>query len=186
MAAAYKHFRNHTDFRKYPATTAVIGLGSNLGDSLGLLRESWSQLTSLPNISFLALSSPYRTEPVAMDSSNWFINAVGMITTRLAPLELLRLLQQIEHRFGRRRPAQVTGGYQDRTLDLDLLLCDDRIIQSPHLILPHPRMHERFFVLAPLVEIAPHLKHPLLGKTFAELLGELGNPGRSCRKLHGW
>ncbi len=103
-----------------------------------------------------------------MKSENWFINSVGVLRTGLSPMELLTLLLRVEREFGRRRDPYATG-HQDRSLDLDLLLYDDRIIDDPFLQVPHPRMHNRMFVLAPLVELAPELEHPTLGLTMKKL-----------------
>lgn len=132
--------------------TAIIGLGSNLGPSISLLHAAWSNLQETPGVEASRLSSPYRSRPVDMDSPHWFVNAVGLIRTSLDPLALLRCLQTIETSFGRRRDPLVSG-HQDRPLDLDLLLYDDWHLDSPQLVLPHPRMGERRFVLDPLLEI---------------------------------
>ena len=107
-----------------------------------------------------------------MESQNWFINAVGLLHTSLDPEALLAVLLQVEQQFGRSRSTDLSE-YQDRTLDLDLLLFDDLVMHSPELNLPHMAMHERLFVLEPLAEVAPGLLHPLLGKTIFELLAEL-------------
>ena len=107
-----------------------------------------------------------------MESTNLFINAVGLLRTGLAPEALLSILLQVEQQFGRIRSADRTG-HQDRTLDLDLLFFDDLVMRSPELNLPHTAMHERLFVLEPLAEVAPGLLHPLLDKTIFELLAEL-------------
>lgn len=152
--------------------SACIGLGSNLGDSLTLVYQAWEELGRHPNIEPIALSPPFRSEPVGMASSNWFVNAAALIRCNLDPASLLAVLQNIEHRFGRRRDPALKG-YQDRTLDLDLLLYDQLIREEADPILPHPAMHERLFVLEPLALIAPDFIHPVLGLSVMELRNDL-------------
>jgi 2-amino-4-hydroxy-6-hydroxymethyldihydropteridine diphosphokinase len=137
-----------------------------------LLQNAWQALADHPHIAVQKLSSPYKTRPVDMDSPYWFINAAGLLTTSLTPRALLALLLQVEQQYGRVRSAGLVG-HQDRTLDLDLLLFDDRIIDTPELILPHPAMDARLFVLAPLAEIGRELVHPLRHVPVSVLLARL-------------
>ena len=144
---------------------AYVALGANLADPVAQLRAAIKALTGLPESSLRRVSSLYRTAPVGIHGQPDFINAVAAIQTRLSPHELLAALFEIEARFGRRRDFH----HAPRTLDLDLLLYDDRIIDSPQLKVPHPRMHLRAFVMAPLTEIAPDCRIPGRGEATAWL-----------------
>jgi len=151
---------------------AAIGFGSNLGQSLAILAAAWQELGDCPALIPVALSSPYRSRPLGMASANWFVNAAALVRTTLSPDALLRFLHTVEERHGRtRRPA--SAGYQDRTLDLDLLLYDDLLLAAEGLTVPHPRLARRLFVLAPLAEIAADRLHPQYQKTIGALLTEL-------------
>jgi len=145
-----------------------IGLCSNLGDGQANLIAAWQRLGQMAEISLQGLSSPYRTEPVGMDTEHWFTNAVGEIFTSLSPTELLAALLAIETDLGRNRALT-----QDRPVDLDLLYYGDLMIQSKTLTVPHPQIAHRLFVLAPLAELAPKHVHPVLGRTSLDLCGEL-------------
>jgi 2-amino-4-hydroxy-6-hydroxymethyldihydropteridine diphosphokinase len=149
-------------------STAYIALGANLGDREATLRDAVADIALLGDIE--RVSSLYETEPVGFLDQPPFLNAVVSLTTNLTPLELLRELQRIEQEHGRNR----TFINAPRTLDLDLLIYDDVMMETPELTLPHPRMHERAFVLVPFVEIAPDVTIPGLWKASSELLTALG------------
>ena len=138
-------------------TSAWIGLGANLGDCEAALQGAVRALVSLPGTCLLRLSSLYRSAPIDAGGPDYF-NAVAEIATPLEPLVLLDALQAIEHQAGRERPYRNAP----RTLDLDLLRYGDARIDHPRLTVPHPRMHERAFVLLPLAEVAPDLVAPAL------------------------
>ncbi len=132
---------------------ALIGLGANLGDALGTLRAALAELQRLPGCRLLRVSSCYRSAPVDASGPD-YCNAVALISSALPAHELLAALQGIELAHGRVRPPGQR--HAPRTLDLDLLWVDGVRLEEPQLTLPHPRMHLRAFVLAPLAEIAPH------------------------------
>jgi 2-amino-4-hydroxy-6-hydroxymethyldihydropteridine diphosphokinase len=135
-----------------------VGIGANLGDAAATVRWALQALGSVPQTRLAAASSLYRSAPVQASGPE-FINAVAELASALSPLELLRELQALERTRGRERPYRNAP----RTLDLDLLLFGSRVLDTPELTLPHPRLHERAFVLLPLLEIDPALAHPLLG-----------------------
>ncbi len=142
---------------KVTAVKAFVGMGSNLGDGKTLLQGAWQALGNVDGIVLDGLSSPYITEPVDMTSQHWFTNAVGRLQVLLSPMELLEVLLAVEASFGRTRNEKVFG-YQDRSLDLDLLYYGDVFIDRPELILPHPRIGDRLFVLVPFVELEPDFR----------------------------
>lgn len=148
---------------------AWVGIGANLGDAQANVLDALARLALLPDTSVLRASSLYRTAPVDSSGAD-YINAVACIDTTLDPHALLAALQEIELAHGRERPYRNAP----RTLDLDLLLVGDEIIASESLSVPHPRMHERAFVLAPLIEIAPGLEIPGRGPA-RDYLPQLAN-----------
>jgi 2-amino-4-hydroxy-6-hydroxymethyldihydropteridine diphosphokinase len=152
--------------RVEPVPLAHVALGSNLGDRLASLRRGSAALEALGEV--VARSSVWETKAVGPPPD--YLNAAVALETALGPEELLAALLDIERREGRVRTGEQAA---PRTLDLDLLLYEERVIAAPKLIVPHPRLAERAFVLAPLVEIAPAAVHPLLGKTIAQLYAEL-------------
>ncbi len=137
------------------STTAFVAIGANLGDARQTVRQAIEALNALPQSRVAAQSSLYRTAPVDASGPD-FINAVVALETALEPLALLAELQAIEARAGRERPYRNAP----RTLDLDLLGHGDQVMDTPTLTLPHPRMHQRAFVLVPLAEIAPDQVSP--------------------------
>lgn len=153
---------------KAPAV-AYIGLGANLGDARATIEAALVELTWTGGIDSVKASSLYRSAPVDAEGPD-FINAAAEVTTTLEPLELLDALQAIEAAFGRTRPFQ----HAPRTLDMDLLLHGDCVVDSPRLLLPHPRLQQRAFVLLPLLELCPGLLHPQLGPLGA-YLGAVGD-----------
>ena len=150
--------------------TAYIGLGTNVGNRRGNLVTAVASLAERVG-DILALSNIYETEPWGFASENRFLNAVAVLRTDRSPEELLDATRLIEIEMGRIEKSD--GAYKDRIIDIDLLMVDDRIVDTPRLRLPHPLMHERMFVMEPLAEVAPDVRHPLLGKTMREIVTEL-------------
>jgi len=129
-----------------------IGVGANLGDAAHTVAQALASLAALEGILACQAASLYRSAPIDSDGPD-YVNTVARVRTRLAPLALLDALQRIELEYGRERPYRNAP----RTLDLDILLYGDKVMHEERLIVPHPRMHERAFVLAPLVELAPDI-----------------------------
>lgn len=154
---------------------AYLSLGSNIGDRDGHLRDAIARLAAEGRV--VAVSSFYETEPVEVTDQAWFLNCAVALETTDTPEGLMAALLKIEREMGRQR-VQRKG---PRTIDLDILLFGDAIVDSSDLTIPHPALHRRRFVLAPLTEIAPDVRHPVLKKTIRELLDALPT-GQEVRK----
>ena len=152
----------------------AIALGSNQGNSLDILKRSLVVLTQIPGIVLEVASSWYKTKPVGTPQPQPdYLNACAILDVQQTPEELLTLLQAIELQFGRVRTAR----WGARTLDLDIILYEDLIIDTPDLTIPHPRMTARAFVLVPLAEIAPDWQEPKSGKAISYLAGDIDTSG---------
>lgn len=153
-----------------------LSLGSNLGDRKAALEGGLAALEG-SGFPILARSSIYETEPVHVEDQPWFLNMAVRSRSSLPPEEILRRCKRIESDLGRTPGRR----YGPRRLDIDILLYDDEVRDDPGLAIPHPRMHERRFVLIPLLEISPHVRDPRDGRSFRELLEGLGE-GRKVLK----
>jgi 2-amino-4-hydroxy-6-hydroxymethyldihydropteridine diphosphokinase len=163
--------------RRYMKKLVYLSLGSNLGNRAANLEVAIQQLSALGTV--IARSSLYETEPVEVERQPWFVNCVVAIETELMPKQLLSRVLAIEQKMGRRR-TQPKG---PRIIDIDILLFANSVVDTPSLTIPHPAMHQRRFVLEPLAEIAPDLRHPVLKKSARELLSELPPKGGEVRKF---
>ncbi len=154
--------------------TVYLSLGSNVGDRAANLRAA---IEALPGagVKVLRVSPVYETEPVEYTAQAWFLNLAVEAETELFPMQLLAQTSRIERKLGRVR----TVPKGPRTIDIDILLYGNSVVQSARLQIPHPRMAERRFVLAPLADLAPDLQHPVLHKSLRELLGAVGS--QECR-----
>jgi 2-amino-4-hydroxy-6-hydroxymethyldihydropteridine diphosphokinase len=153
-------------------SVAWVALGSNLGDRARNLERALELLAAHTDLEVVARSSWIETDPVGGPPQGRYLNGVVRVATTRDPRELLDLLLAIEKELGRQRPPGQPAS-SPRTLDLDLLSYDDRLIDEPGLRVPHPRLHLRRFVLEPLAELAPHWRHPETGRTAADLLAGL-------------
>jgi len=154
---------------------AYIGIGSNLGDRKANILEAVDRVTKLPSTRVVRASSLYESEPLG-DAKTWFVNSVIELETDFPPDELLKRTKAIEKAMGRKRVKGKRWG--SRVIDLDILLCDQEIVDTRSLKIPHPEMHKRRFVLLPLAELAPHVVHPHLGQSVSALLATVRDQKR--------
>jgi len=154
---------------------AYLSVGSNMGDKRSNCLRGVADLIDSGAVTLMARSPFYKTEPVDYRDQDWFVNAVVKIKTGDSPHALLNLLKEIEKNNGRAKSPRRFG---PRALDLDILMCDDLVVKSPGLTLPHPRMHQRRFVLQPMCDIDPSVVHPLLKKNMRYLLDRIPVKGQ--------
>jgi len=146
--------------------SVFLSLGSNQGEKIANCRRAITEILKLEGSRLVAQSSWYRTQPWGNEGQDWFINGVIQVETTLNPHEILGLIKAIESHLGRRD----TGLWGPRLIDIDILFFNHLTFESPELKIPHPRAHERNFVLVPMAEIAPHFIHPVLNQAMSLLL----------------
>jgi 2-amino-4-hydroxy-6-hydroxymethyldihydropteridine diphosphokinase len=143
-----------------------LGLGSNVGDKKGQIAQALDRIAKICTVK--RVSPFYLTEPVGFKDQDWFLNCVAEVETEKDPKKLLSSLQSIEKKMGKAKTR--TEG--PRTIDIDILFYDDQVVNQKNLVIPHPRLHERLFVLQPMMDLNPGFIHPLLLKTIRELYAE--------------
>jgi 2-amino-4-hydroxy-6-hydroxymethyldihydropteridine diphosphokinase len=159
--------------------TAYIGIGSNLGDKLDNCLRAIDRVNGIPSSRVSTQSDFYRTSPVGVTGQDWYVNGVVALSTEITAQHLLRCLLSIEADMGRERRRK----WDSRSIDLDILLFGDDILDEENLRVPHPMMHLRRFVLVPLISLAPHLVHPVLRKPLIELLNNLSDESQAVIPL---
>jgi len=165
----------------HTAAGVVLAFGGNVGDVPATIEKALAAIGELEGTAVVSVSAMFRTEPHAVgEDQDWYVNAAALITTTLDPETLRKQLEAIEVSLGRRSK----GDMAPRSIDIDIIDYDGLILHSPGLTLPHPRMHQRRFVLAPLAEIAPDWVHPLLQLTTLQLLERCADTGvvEPCNK----
>jgi 2-amino-4-hydroxy-6-hydroxymethyldihydropteridine diphosphokinase len=157
---------------------SIFSIGSNLGDPLSNCRKAIEVLRTDIEMHLERQSPFYWTEPVDYMDQQWFLNAALKVRTALGPLDLLARLQEIQHSMGRKQ-----GGirFGPRVLDLDIIFYEDLVMDSDGLVIPHPRMHKRRFVLQPICDIDPEVRHPVLGVNVFQLLNQMDKDDQKIR-----
>lgn len=158
----------------------IISIGSNLGDKIGNCESAIEALSQLNYTTVLKKSPFYKTAPVDYLEQDWFVNAAVKVRTDLSPFGLLEQMQQIQRRAGRLKDPIPFG---PRIVDLDIIFYDDAVIETAELVVPHPRMHKRAFVLQPICDIDPQLVHPVMGLQVKDLLSELDDPTQGIERI---
>ncbi len=162
--------------------TAYIGIGSNLGNPEKNCLEAVDRIGRIPSCKVTKVSRLYRTEPVGVDRQEWYVNCVAEISTGISAKKLMKRMLAIEKDMGRVREG---GRWQARIIDLDILLFGREHIHEDNLTVPHPLMHRRRFVMAPMADLVPDLDHPSVGKSMSELLQEIPKDGQDVEPLGG-
>jgi len=158
--------------------TVYIGIGSNIGDKRANCLEAIKRIGHLPGCSVGSISGFYLTEPVGVENTqDWYINGVVSITTDMSATDLMKELLQIEAEFGRVREKR----WEPRVIDLDIIFFGEEIMQQHHLVVPHPLMHQRRFVLRPMADLAPDFVHPVLNRKIGDLLNHLPEDGQALK-----
>ncbi len=165
----------------FAVVTAYIGIGSNVGDPLNNCLKAIDLMNHIDGCRVADRSDFFRTEPVGSISQEWYVNGVVRIETTLRPRDLLRSLLAIESQMGRVRRQK----WEPRIIDLDILLYGNEVVEEDDLRIPHPLMHQRRFVLMPMVQLDPGLIHPVTGRTMAELMDDLNVDGQTVVPLGG-
>ncbi len=165
--------RSHASAALDMKKRAYLCLGSNLAGRRQYLERALEEIRA-EGVEVTRVSSLYESEPVDVTNQPWFLNCVAEVESDLMPLQLLRRMQRVEQRLGRRRGVR----RGPRTIDIDILLFGNHVVHTPVLEIPHPRMTERRFVLEPMRELAPQLRHPVSRRTMTELLSEVRDRSR--------
>ncbi len=160
---------------------AYISIGSNLGDARENCLRAARRLAEADSSLQVRLSSLYLTEPQDLEAQNWYVNAVAEVKSSLSARDIFRLLRHIEDELGRERVVR----YGPRIIDLDLLCYGDIVLDTKELVIPHPKLHKRRFVLVPLCELSPDFEHPVLRKKVCDLLNQVPKNGQQLFRIEG-